>query len=131
MKIWKLQSTECRQTYEDEVKQATVTCEGNWSVLEEAICHAAERVCGRTSGHRGRERQTWSWNDDVQDTIRRKRHAFKKWQRSGFQQNKTVHKSLSRQTKREVAAAKAMAWTEWSDDLHTNKGQQKMFKVNI
>ncbi len=55
----------------------------------------------------------------MQQAIKEKRDAYKKWQRE----------RTERITKRAVAVAKGMAWTEWSQNINTAEGKWKMFKM--
>ena len=64
----------------------------------------------------------------MQEAIRRKKEAFKRQQREITEENKRRYREKARHTKRAVAAAKARAWEEWSDVLHTGEGR-RMFKI--
>ncbi len=62
-----------------------------------------------TSRHR--ERQTWWWCEEVQQAIKEKRDAYKRWQRERTEGNKGRYMEKSRLAKRAVAVAKGRAWT--------------------
>ena len=36
-------------------------------------------MCGETTGHFRIQRETWWWNEKVQQEIREKKESFKKW----------------------------------------------------
>ena len=55
LKLWKLADPGKRQEYEDIIRFESHGNAGNWNVLEKALLHAGKRVCGRTSGKRGKE----------------------------------------------------------------------------
>ena len=88
-----------------------------------------EEICGITSGKRGREREAWWWNEDVQRCIKEKKIAFNQWQRSGTPADKHVYKNANKRAKRAVAASKDASWAELAESLSRSDGQNKMFKL--
>ena len=48
--------------------------------LRQGVMQVCEKICGRSSGRRGHERETWRWNDTVQDAFRKKNETYKKCQ---------------------------------------------------
>ena len=67
---------------------------------------AAEEICGATKGGKHMERETWWWNEEVQESLRRKKDAFKKWQMQGGNELKKAYKNMKREAKDAVANAK-------------------------
>ncbi len=65
----------------------------------------------------------------MQQAIKEKRDAYKRWQRERTEGNKGRYNEKSRIAKRAVAVAKGWAWTEWSQNINTAEGKQKMFKM--
>ena len=51
------------------------------------------------------ERETWWWNEEIQENLRRKKDAFKKWQMHGRNEMKEAYKNMKREAK--IAVAKA------------------------
>ncbi len=51
------------------------------------------------------------------------------WQRVRNEGNKRRYKEKLRIAKRAVTVAKGRAWTEWSQNINTAEGKQKMFKM--
>ena len=76
-----------------------------------------------------RERETWWWNDTVQQIIKEKKAAFRKWQRSGAEVDNEVYKRKKREAQRIVGDMKKEAWSQWSQDLNTREGRNKLFRV--
>ncbi len=72
----------------------------------------AREVCGELRGQRHQERKTWWWCEEVQQAIKEKRDASKRWQRERTEGNKGRCKEKARLAKRAVAAAKMRAWTK-------------------
>ena len=86
-------------------------------------------VCGVTTGKRGRKRETWWWNEEVQQAIHIKKVAFKTWQRSRELQDKEVYLARKREAKRVVASAKREALDTWCENLNSTEGKKKMFAM--
>ena len=55
----------------------------SWIHLKNALLEAAESTCGWTKGGRVRHSETWWWNDEVENTIKAKRTAWKLWKNGG------------------------------------------------
>ena len=129
IKLWKLKDVNLQRQFEVKVQEATRDGDKDWPTVASAIRVAAEQTCGRTSGHRVEQRETWWWNEEVQEAIKQKKESFSQWQRTGRAQDKHLYRVSNNRAKRAVTAAKRLAWTDWSNGLHTTEGKQKMFKV--
>ena len=69
--IWKLKDRETRNLFEERLKEKIASSgDGEWKNLEEYILSAGGEICGITSGKRGREWETWWWNDIVQQRLK-------------------------------------------------------------
>ncbi len=97
--------------------------------LSNTVMETAKEVCGKSRGQRHHERQTWWWCEEVQQAIKEKRDAFKRWQRERTEGNKGKYKEKSTIAETAVAVAKERAWTEWSQNIDTAEGKQKIFKM--
>ena len=58
--------------------EADTNAEESWKLFRNVVIRAAEEVCGTTKGGKHLERETWRWNEEVQESLRRKKGAFKK-----------------------------------------------------
>ena len=65
----------------------------------------------------------------VESVIKEKKIAYKKWQRTLLETDKRQYQACNKRAKKEVAKAKESASRTWSEDLDTEDGRQKMFKV--
>ncbi|KAK3522283.1 hypothetical protein QTP86_001624, partial [Hemibagrus guttatus] len=72
----------------------------------EVIRETGRKVLGVSSGRRKEDKETWWWNEKVQDSIQRKRLAKKKWDMDRTEKNRQEYKELQRRVKREVSKAK-------------------------
>ena len=129
LKLWKLREEGLREEFQAKIQEALNTSDGNWFQLRQGVVQVCEEVCGRSSGRRGYERETWWWCDTVQEAVSQKKEAFKKWQRTRMEVDKMIYKQKTKEAKRKVAIAKREAMERWSENLHTSSGQAKMFRM--
>ena len=62
----------------------------------------------------------WWWNENVKDTIARKKAAFKELCRFASEENKTQYKHLRKQTRKTVARAMRMKANHKLNDSYQN-----------
>ena len=129
IKLWKLKDEEKRNECQEKLSRCMESCHGEMEKLEEHLLRICREDCGETTGRRGRERETWWWNDTVQQIIKEKKAAFRKWQRSGAEVDKEVYKRKRREAQRMVGDVKKEAWSQWCQDLNTREGRNKLFRV--
>ena len=129
IKVWKLSDPERRLEYQEKLKRSMETCHGNMEQLEKNLLNTCREVCGETTGRRGRERETWWWCEEVQEIIKVKKAAFKRWQRTRNEEDRTEYQRRKREAKAAVSRAKREAWRRWSEDLNTREGRNKLFRV--
>ena len=129
LKVWKLQEQDTRQEFLQEVSRGSRSFDGTWAKARSIMLQACEKSCGRTSGRRGKERETWWWSDTVARAIKEKKVAYKTWQRTLLLADKHLYQACNKRAKKEVAKAKEIASRMWSEDLDTEDGRKKMFKV--
>ena len=71
--------TEYRDKVEVEYQlEGDNNAEKSWKLFKTVIMMAAEEICGATKRGRHLERGTWWWNEEVQESLRREKDAFKK-----------------------------------------------------
>ncbi|TRY54571.1 hypothetical protein DNTS_001573 [Danionella cerebrum] len=73
------------------------------------------------TGRRKEDKETWWWNEEVQDIIQRKRLAKKKWDIERTEESRQDYKESQRRVKREVAKAKQKAY----DELYARLARQR------
>ncbi|KAK3526392.1 hypothetical protein QTP70_025421, partial [Hemibagrus guttatus] len=77
---------------------------------------------------RKEDKETWWWNEEVQDSIQRKRLA-KKWDMDRTEENRQEYKELQRRVKREVSKAKQKAYDELYTRLDTREGEKDLYRL--
>ena len=130
LKTWKLKNEESRRQFEQTFADRVGNTESRtWNTIQQELYSAARQVCGMTTGRRGRERQTWWWNEEVQVVIKEKKKAYKIWQRTKTGIDKINYQIARGEARRSVARAKKQAWIDWSSNLNTPEGRNKMFRI--
>ncbi|KAK3569080.1 hypothetical protein QTP86_022114, partial [Hemibagrus guttatus] len=88
------------------------------------------KVLGVLSGRRKEDKETWWCNEEVQDSIQRKRLAKKKWDMDRTEENRQEYKELQRRVKREVSKAKQKAYDELYTRLDTREGEKDLYRLD-
>jgi len=60
--------------FAENIRQRNEINKGGWNELSENVIEAAKQVCGETTGHRRKQRETWWWNTVVQKVKKSQRH---------------------------------------------------------
>ncbi|KAK3562736.1 hypothetical protein QTP86_006511 [Hemibagrus guttatus] len=130
-KWWKLKKEECCEEFRQKLRQALggqVVLPDDWETTAEVIRETGRKVLGVSSGRRKEDKETWWWNEEVQDSIQRKRLAKKKWDMDRTEENRQEYKELQCRVKREVSKAKQKAYDELYNRLDTREGQKDLYR---
>ncbi|KAK3545651.1 hypothetical protein QTP70_009568 [Hemibagrus guttatus] len=131
-KWWKLKKEECCEEFRQKLRQALggqVVLPDDWETTAEVIRETGSKVLGVSSGRRKEDKETWWWNEEVQDSIQRKRLAKKKWDMDRTEENRQEYKELQRRVKREVSKAKQKAYDELYTRLDTREGEKDLYRL--
>ncbi|KAK3556096.1 hypothetical protein QTP70_005247 [Hemibagrus guttatus] len=131
-KWWKLKKEECCEEFRQKLRQALggqVVLPDDWETTAEVIRETGRKVLGVSSGRRKEDKETWWWNEEVQDSIQRKRLAKKKWDMDRTEENRQEYKELQRRVKREVSKAKQKAYNELYTRLGTREGEKDLYRL--
>ncbi|KAK3518423.1 hypothetical protein QTP70_000596 [Hemibagrus guttatus] len=120
---------EHRVTYKSGGRRTQVVLPDDWETTAEVIRETGRKVLGVSSGRRKEDKETWWWNEEVQDSIQRKRLAKKKWDMDRTEENRQEYKELQRRVKREVSKAKQKAYDELYTRLDTREGQKDLYRL--
>ncbi|KAK3539955.1 hypothetical protein QTP70_019596 [Hemibagrus guttatus] len=131
-KWWKLKKGECCEEFRQKLRQALggqVVLPDDWETTAEVIRETGRKVLGVSSGRRKEDKETWWWNEEVQDSVQRKRLAKKKWDMDRSEENRQEYKELQRRVKREVSKAKQKAYDELYTRLDTREGEKDLYRL--
>ncbi|KAK3521948.1 hypothetical protein QTP70_020049 [Hemibagrus guttatus] len=131
-KWWKLKKEECCEEFRQKLRQALggqVVLPDDWETTAEVIRETGRKVMGVPSGRRKEDEETWWRNEEVQDSIQRKRLAKKKWDMDRTEENRQEYKELQHRVKREVSKAKQKAYDELYTRLDTREGEKDLYRL--
>ncbi|KAK3556954.1 hypothetical protein QTP70_022300, partial [Hemibagrus guttatus] len=131
-KWWKLKKEECCEEFRQKLRQVLggqVVLPDDWETTAEVIRQTGRKVLGVSSGRRKEDKVTCWWNEEVQDSIQRKRLAKKKWDMDRTEENRQEYKELQCRVKREVSKAKQKAYDELYTRLDTREGQKDLYRL--
>ncbi|KAK3567105.1 hypothetical protein QTP86_009809 [Hemibagrus guttatus] len=104
-------------------------CQSAYNTTAEVIRETGRKVLGVSSGRRKEDKETWWWNEELQDSIQRKRLAKKKWDMDRTEENRQEYKELQRRVKRGVSKAKQKAYEELYTRLDTREGEKDLYRL--
>ncbi|KAK3553841.1 hypothetical protein QTP70_012189 [Hemibagrus guttatus] len=131
-KWWKLKKEECCEEFRQKLRQALggqVVLPDDWKTTAEVIRETGGKGLGVSSGRRKEDKETWWWNEEVQDSIQRKRLAKKKWDMDRTEENRQEYKESQCREKREVSKAKQKAYDELYTRLDTREGENDLYRL--
>ena len=89
-----------------------------WKTFRDGVLKACDELCGKKS--RRDQEDMWWWNEEVKDTIIRKKAAFKELCKFPSEQNKTQYKRIRNQTRKIVAKAIRKEANQELNNLYQN-----------
>ena len=120
----KLKKTRCQEAFRQEVTRILGGKDGlpdEWDKTGEMLRKTAETVLGVTFGKRKGDRETWWWNEEVQESIKEKKEAKKTWDKIRDKNTKKVYKEKKSKAKKAAAMAKGRAYDNLYARLKTKK----------
>ena len=95
-----------------------------WEERSTMILRVGQGVLSITTGRRSSgDKETWWWNDKVQDVIKAMREARKMWETSGRQEGSYSYRQANK------AAKKTVAMNELYEELETPEGERKISRI--
>ena len=88
-----------------------------------------QNLLGVSSKQRKEDKETWWWDEEVQESIRKKRLAKKRWDIQRDEESKQEYKEMRREAKKEVAKAKSKAYDELYEGLDTKEGEKTLYRL--
>ncbi|KAK3559749.1 hypothetical protein QTP86_020747, partial [Hemibagrus guttatus] len=85
----------------------------DWETTAEVIRETGRKVLGVSSGRRKEDKETWWWNEEVQDSVQRDRLAKKKWDMDMDRTEKNSEESVQRR------------WKEYFEELMNEENERE------
>ena len=102
---WKLKETSCQEVFRQEVTRilgGTDRLPNEWDKTAGMLRKTAETVLGVTFGKRKGDRETWWWNEKVQESIKEKKEAKKAWDKTRNENTKKIYKEKKVRQRRQL-----------------------------
>ena len=96
--------------------------------MTEDLRQLGQKLLGKTSGNMKQEKETWWWNEDVQEIIQTKKLAKRTPDKDNSEENEAAYKRVKKEAKRNIAIAKARAYDHLHADMDTTEGQKNVFE---
>ena len=93
IKWWKLKKEDCSEEFREEIRRALGGKDGlpdDWTTTAKVVRDTARKVLGVSSKQRKEDKDTWCWNEEAQESIRKKRLAKKRWDMQRDEESKQV-----------------------------------------
>ena len=132
VKWWKLKELACQEEFREEVRkglQGTAEILEDWETTAGMLRKVGEKVLGVTSEKWKNGKETWWWNDEVQESIKEKKKAKKTWDLLQDEVSRKNYKVVRKKTSRVVAKARADACEELYDKLKTREGERQIYRL--
>ena len=86
---------------------------------------------GESGGGKYVEKETWWWDQQVQEAVKAKKEAFKNWRTTGNEVDKEICKEHRKTAKIYVTKARDLAYEDMYEKLNTREGQTLIYKLAI
>ena len=99
---WKLKETSCQEAFRQEVTRILQSKNGlhdEWDKTAKMLRKTAETVLGVTFGKRKGDRETWWWNEEVQESIKETKEAKKAWDKIRDENTKKIYSTKERRVR--------------------------------
>ena len=133
IKWWKLKKVDCCEEFREEIRRALGGKEelpDDWTTTANVVRDTARKVLGVSSKQRKEVKETWWWDEEVQESIRKKRLAKKRWDIQRYEESKQEYKEMRREAKKGVAKAKSKAYDELYEGLDTKEGEKTLYRLS-
>ena len=128
----KLKETSCQEAFRQEVTRTLGGKEelpDKWDKTAEMLRKTAETVLGVAFEKRKGDRETWWWNEEVQQSIKEKNEAKKTWDRIRDENTKKINKKKKSKSKKAVAIGKERAYDDLYARLETKEGEKEFYRL--
>ena len=131
IKWWKLKDSKMDNKFKMKgIESGILGGQEDWQRIAEMIRSIARRELAETSGKvsTARRRETWWWNQEVQEKLRDNKKAKKTWDTIRDDASKLAYETAKKQAKREVAKARNKTNEKLYKKLETKEGKIRCSK---
>ncbi|KAM7489846.1 hypothetical protein LguiB_027330 [Lonicera macranthoides] len=100
-----------------------------WDKAAEGIRKIAKETLGESRGCGPRDKESWWWDDSVQDKVKVKRKCFKAWSLCKNAENWESYKEAKKETKKAVSESRTKAFDGLYQSLGTKAGEKAIYRL--
>ena len=100
-----------------------------WDKTAEMLRKTIETVLGVTFGKQKGNRETWWWNEEVQESIKEKKEVKKAWDKIREENIKKIYKEKKSKAKKAVAMAKGRVYDDLYARLETKEIEKELYRL--
>ena len=131
---WTLDQEELKDAFISKAREhlCSLEAEGketNWKETYSRIMQLANGELGESTPGKYLEKESWWWNDAVQQAVSEKRRLFREWQRTREENDQKRYKEANKECKRVLAIAKENAYSQLYEELKGKEGRKKIYKL--
>ena len=111
IKWWTLKKEDCCEEFREEIRRALGGEEelpDDWTTTAKVVWDTARKLLGLSSKQEKDKETSW-WDEEMQESIRKKILAKKRWDLHRNKESKQVYNEMRREAKKEVAKTKNKA----------------------
>ena len=86
-------------------------------------------MVGVTFGKRKGDGETWWWNKEVPESIKKKKEAKKAWDKIRDENTKKIYKEKKSKPKKTVSMAKGSAYDDLYARLEAKEGEKELYRL--
>ena len=130
---WKLKETSYQEAFRQEVTRilgGKDRLPNEWDKTAEMLRKTAETVLGVTFGKQKGDKETWWWNEEVQESIKEKKEAKETWDKIRIENTKKIYREKKSMAKKFcIATAKGCAYDDLYARLETKKCEKELYRL--
>ena len=100
-----------------------------WENVGKKVEMVAKAILGESKDFGPRDKETWWWNEEVQEKVRNKKNCFKAIHLDNSSDNWEKYRLAKREAKKAVSDARAKAYEGFYKELGTKAGEQRIYKI--
>ena len=101
-----------------------------WNKMGECVKRIAKGILGESRGKCPFCKDTWWWNEDVQNIVKIKQTSYKTWQKSRKEEDFERYKYVRKEAKKVIRDVKFKAYDNLYDKLGTKDGEKDVYKLD-
>ena len=126
---WKIREEEFSTKFRQEISLRVNWECANWDNVANSIRETVGEVLGMTTGKKLEGKETWWWNDQVQEAVKSKKEAWNDRHIHKDEKSKCKYKEANKKAKVAVAQAKRGASESICRKLETNEGINMVYRI--